>query len=64
MAIVRAFAGYVTPIVGTTYMYGLTGLVVGVIAGNWAYRHIPNKLFTYVVYAYIGISGLIIFLTA
>ena len=45
-------------------MYGLTGLVVGVIAGNWAYKHIPNKLFTYVVYAYIGISGLIIFLTA
>ena len=64
MVIVRAFAGYVTPTVGTTYMYGLTGLVVGVIAGNWAYRHIPNKLFTYVVYAYIGISGLIIFLTA
>ena len=64
MVIVRAFAGYVTPTVGTTYMYGLTGLVVGVIAGNWAYKHIPNKLFTYVVYAYIGISGLIIFLTA
>ena len=64
MVIVRAFAGYVTPTVGTTYMYGLTGLVVGVIAGNWAYRHIPNKLFTYVVYAYIGIGGLIIFLTA
>ena len=64
MVIVRAYAGYVTPSVGSTYLYGLTGLAIGVLAGNWAYKRIPNRLFTYVVYAYIGISGLIIFLTA
>jgi uncharacterized membrane protein YfcA len=64
MVIVRFYAGYVTPTVGTTYLYGLAGLAVGVIAGKWAYKRIPGKLFTYVVYAYIGISGLIIFLTA
>lgn len=39
-------------------------LGTGVIAGNWAYKHIPNRLFTYIVYIYIGISGLIILLTA
>ena len=64
MLIVRAFAGYVTPAVGGAYLYGLAGLAMGVIAGNWADRRIPGKLFTYIVYAYIGICGLIIFFTA
>ncbi len=64
MIAVRAFNGYVTPAVGSTYLHGLIGLVIGVLLGNWAYRHIPGKIFTYLVYAYIGISGMIIFLTA
>lgn len=64
MLAVRACNGYVTQAVGTTYLYALVGLAIGVIAGNWAYRHIPNRLFTYLVYAYIGISGLIILMTA
>lgn len=64
MVIVRAYAGYVTPAVGKSYLYGLAGLAVGVFAGNWVYNRIPNKIFTYIVYAYIGISGLIIFLTS
>ena len=64
MLIVRACNGYVTPAVGTSYLYGLTGLAIGVIAGNWAFRRIPNRIFTYIVYTYIGISGLIILLTS
>ena len=64
MLAVRAWNGYVTPTVGTTYIYGLIGLAVGVLAGNWAYNRIPNRIFTYVVYAYIAFSGLIILLTA
>ena len=64
MVAVRAYSGYVTQVVGTTYMYGLIGLAAGVLVGNWAYKRIPNRLFTYVVYAYIGISGLVILLTA
>lgn len=64
MLAVRAYNGYVTPAVGHAYLYALAGLAIGVIAGNWAYRHIPNRVFTYIVYTYIGISGLIIFLTA
>lgn len=64
MLAVRAYNGYVTPTVGTTYLYALGGLIVGIIAGNWAYKRIPNRLFTYIVYAYIGISGAIILLTA
>lgn len=64
MLVVRAFNGYLTPAVGNTFAYALGGLVIGILAGNWAYRHIPNKTFTYVVYSYIGISGLIILLTS
>ena len=64
MLATRACNGYVTPTVGTTYIYALAGLLIGVLAGGWAYRHIPNRIFTYIVYTYIGISGLIILLTA
>ena len=64
MLAVRAYNGYVTPVVGTTYLYGLGGLAIGVIAGNWAYKRIPARLFTYIVYAYIGISGIIILTTS
>lgn len=64
MLAVRAFNGYVTPAVGSSYIYSLIGLAIGVIAGNWAFKHIPNRLFTYIVYAYIGVNGLIILLTA
>ena len=63
MLAVRIYNGYVTPAVGTSYLYGLTGLAIGVIAGNWAFKRIPARLFTYIVYAYIGISGAIILLT-
>lgn len=64
MLAVRAYNGYVTPYVGTAYLYALGGLVIGVIAGNWAFSRIPNRLFTYIVYAYIAISGAIILLTS
>ena len=64
MLAVRIYNGYVTPAVETSYLYGLAGLAIGVIAGNWAFKRIPNKLFTYLVYAYIGISGAVILLTA
>ena len=64
MLAVRAWNGYVTHTVGSTYLYGLAGLALGVLAGNWAYSRIPNRIFTYVVYAYIAFSGLIILLTA
>lgn len=64
MLIVRAYNGYVTPTVGTTYLYGLVGLAIGVLIGNWAFKLIPSRLFTYIVYVYIGISGLIILMTS
>lgn len=64
MLAVRAFNGYVTPAVGAAYLYGIGGLVLGVLLGNHAYKHIPNRLFTYIVYAYIGVCGIIILITS
>ena len=64
MLAVRIYNGYVTPAVGSAYLYGLAGLAIGVIAGNWAFKRIPSRLFTYLVYTYIGISGAVILLTA
>lgn len=64
MFAVRAYNGHVTPAVGMTYLYSCGGLAIGVLAGSWAFKRIPNKLFTYVVYAYIGISGMIILCTS
>ena len=64
MTAVRAMNGFLTPAVGTTYLYALGGIAIGTIAGSWAFRHIPNRIFTSVVYAYIGISGLVILVTA
>ena len=64
MLAVRAYNGYLTPAVGSAYIYSLGGLAVGVIAGNLAFRLLSDRVFTYIVYAYIGISGLIILFTS
>ena len=64
MLAVRAYNGYVTPSVGSAYLYAAGGLAIGVIAGNWAFKRIPARIFTLIVYAYIGVSGAIILLTS
>lgn len=63
MTAVRAINGFVTPAVGISYLYGLGGLAAGILAGEIVFRHIPTKIFPYIVYAYIGISGVIILIT-
>lgn len=60
MTAVRGFNGFLTPTVGWDYLYGVGGLLVGNICGNYVFKHIPNRFFRYVVYAYIAISGVII----
>lgn len=39
-------------------------VAIGYCLGALAFRHLPPKVFPYVVYSYIGISGIIILLTA
>ena len=64
MTIVRASNRFLTATVGKNYLFCLGGVIIGTYIGSWAFRHIPAKIFPYVVYSYIGVSGLIIFLTA
>ena len=57
---VRAYNGFLTPIVAIDYLYGLGGVIIGTLLGAYVFKHIPNHIFRYIVYAYICISGVII----
>lgn len=64
MTLIRSFNGYLTETVGWGYLTGLGGAAAGLLLGSYAFRHISNRIFSYIVYAYISISGLIILLTS
>ncbi len=64
MTIVRASNGFLTAAVGRNYVFCLGGVIIGILLGSWAFRHIPAKIFPYIVYSYIGVSGIVIFLTS
>jgi len=64
MTLVRAQNGFLTTTVLTDYLYGLGGVILGTTFGAYVFRHIPTKIFRYVVYAYIGFSGVVILLTS
>lgn len=63
MTFARAGNGFVTGAVGKGYLYGLGGVVIGTALGAIVFRHIPAKALNYLVYAYIGISGIIVLAT-
>jgi uncharacterized membrane protein YfcA len=64
MTVVRATNGFLTATVGRNYLFCLAAVFIGTMLGSWAFKRIPGKIFPYIVYSYIGISGLVIFLTA
>lgn len=58
MTIARAYNGFFTTAVSMGYIYGITGVVIGNLIGAWVFRHITGSILKYMIYAYIGISGL------
>lgn len=64
MTIARGYNGFVTPAVGKCYIFCLGAVAIGSALGSWAFNRIPGKKFPYVVYGYIGISGIIILLSS
>lgn len=60
MTLVRAYHGFFTRTVLVDYFYGIGGVAIGTMLGAYVFKHIPNRIFRYVVYAYIGISGIVI----
>ena len=63
MTFVRAYNGFFTTTVIVDYLYGIMGVAIGTCLGAYVFKHIPNRIFRYVVYVYIGVSGFIILLT-
>jgi len=63
MTIVRAYNGFLTNTVLTDYFWGIGGAAVGTIIGFSVFKHIPTRLFRYIIYFYIGICGFIILIT-
>ncbi|MBO5824843.1 MAG: sulfite exporter TauE/SafE family protein [Prevotella sp.] len=59
MTLVRLYNGFVTPAVLDGYLYGIGGVAIGTMLGAYVFSRIPTRLFRYIVYAYIGISGLV-----
>lgn len=64
MTIARAYNGFFTTAVSMGYIYGITGVVIGNLIGAWVFRHITGSILKYIIYAYIGISGLTFFFEA
>ena len=60
---VRAYNGFFTTTVAFDYLYGLGGVIIGTMLGAYVFKHIPNRIFRNIVYAYICISGFIILMT-
>lgn len=63
MTVIRAQNGYLTETVLRDYLYGLCGVIIGTSIGAYVFSRIPSRLFRYIVYAYISVSGLVILLT-
>lgn len=64
MTVMRGVNGYITASVGRNYLICLAAVLAGTALGSKAFRHLSARIFPYIVYAYIGISGLIILITA
>ena len=45
------------------YCFGLGGVIIGTTLGAYVFKRIPNRIFRYIVYAYIAVSGVIILMT-
>lgn len=64
MTLARAYNGFFTTTVSIGYIYGIAGVFIGNLIGSWVFRHLSGSLLKYIIYAYIGISGLTFLLEA
>ena len=64
MTLARAYNGFFTTTVSIGYVYGIAGVFIGNLIGAWVFRHLSGSLLKYIIYAYIGISGLTFLLEA
>ena len=58
MTLTRAYNGFLTLSVANGYLYGISGVLIGNLIGAYVFRHITGPTLRYIIYAYIGISGI------
>lgn len=63
MTLFRAGNGFLTSQVGISFVFGLVGVVIGTFIGARVFDKIPAKAFRYIVYSFIGVSGIVILAT-
>lgn len=63
MTLTRAYNGFFTSSVATGYIYGLAGVFIGNLIGACVFRHLTGSLLRYIIYAYIGLSGILFLLS-
>ncbi|EJX09870.1 membrane protein [gut metagenome] len=59
MTLARAYNGFFTSSVATGYLSGLAGVFIGNLIGSFVFHHITGSVLRYIIYAYIGISGIL-----
>lgn len=62
MTFARAYNGFFTSAVATGYLSGIVGVIIGNVVGAYVFRHISIALLRYVIYIYIGITGMLFLL--
>jgi len=59
MTFYRAHNGFLTPLVAQYWCYGLCAVLVGTWLGARVFRMIPIQLLRKIIYAYMGVSGVV-----
>ena len=59
MTLYRAQSGFLTPLVMRDWCYCLVAVLIGTWVGAKVFRLIPIKVLRKIIYAYMGVSGLI-----
>lgn len=55
----RAYNGFLTPAVGWGWCYGIVGVLIGTSLGAMVFKRLPITILRKIIYAYMGISGVI-----
>lgn len=58
MSVFRATEGFVTPVVGELWCFGVVGVAVGLFVGAHIYKRINAEVLKHIVYGYMALSGL------
>lgn len=58
MTVYRAHSGFLTPVVWQSWCWCMPAVLVGTWIGAKVFRMIPVKVLRKIIYAYMGVSGL------